>query len=220
MSKFSILMIDDDEFFIKSYTSFLDDEYILHGAPDLSTGLVLIEELSPNVLLLDISLKTEKEGLTALPYLTKKFPHLPIIIVTNWDSHLIFKEACALGADDFFVKSDNINTLKIIIKNQLIKNQIHLDDEETSPIAHSLVFRQVLKEAKKVAGSFCSVLISGETGVGKEVVAKYIHHHRDRICRGRRFPRGILSIKTNTQQCLCSIREGVHMTVSVVTLLL
>ena len=180
MNKSPILMIDDDEFFINSYTSLLDDEYIVFGAPDISTGFVLIGKVSPVVLLLDISLKTEKEGLTALPNLKKQFPHLPIIIVTNWDSHLIFKEACALGADDFFIKSDNINTLKIIIKKQLIKSQIHLDEEGATPITHSLAFRQVLKEAKKVAGSHCTVLITGETGVGKEVVATYIHKHSQR----------------------------------------
>jgi len=184
MNKSSILMIDDDGFFLKTYTSLLGDEYDVHGAADISSGLSLIDKVHPAVLLLDISLTTEKEGLAVLPQLKKQFPHLPIIIVTNWDSYLISKEAILLGADDFFVKSDNLTTLKITINNLLIKDQSDKRDRSEFLVAESPAFRQVLREAEKAARSLCSVLISGESGVGKEVVARHIHQHSQR-CRGR-----------------------------------
>lgn len=173
-------MIDDDSVFIEGYTSLLGDEYRIQGAADIATGMKLIEKFHPIALLLDISLKTEKEGLAVLPQLKQQFPQLPIIIVTNWDSHLIFKEALTLGADDFFVKSDNINSLKVIIKNLLIQDQISDQDVDDFLVVHSVAFQQILKEAKRVANSHCSVLIVGETGVGKEVVAKYIHRNSQR----------------------------------------
>jgi len=180
MKKLNIIMIDDDEVFINGYKSLLNDEYIIHGAQSISDGIKLIEKKCPAVLLLDISLKAEKEGLAALPVIKKEFPYLPVIVVTNWDSHLVFKEAISLGADDFFVKSDNIRNLRIIIKNLLYKNQISSDDKDELPIAHSSEFRQILAEAKKIAVLNCTVLLTGETGVGKDEIAKYVHKNSKR----------------------------------------
>jgi len=180
VNKPKILMIDDDPVFIEGYESLLSNEYQIQGAPDIPTGLQLMEKTDPDILLLDIALNTEKEGLAVLPDIKKRFPNLPIVIVTNWDSHLIFKEAISLGAADFFVKSDNINSLKIIIENLMVRDKRDEQDIIEPPIAQSSAFRQVLAETKKVAHSHCTVMITGETGVGKEIVAKYIHNQSQR----------------------------------------
>jgi len=180
MKKPAILMIDDDPVFLEGYASLLGHDYQVHGATDAATGLRLIEKVQPMALLLDITLKTEKEGLAVLPRFKKQFPQLPIVVVTNWDSHLIFREALALGADDFFVKSDHVQNLYSILKNLLVRNQVAEEEANEFPIAYSHAFRQVLRDARKVARSQCNVLIAGETGVGKEVVARFIHQHSPR----------------------------------------
>lgn len=180
MSKPTILMIDDDPVFLEGYKSLLKDEYKVTGVQDIPNGLECIKKLNPDILLLDISMRTEKEGLAALPDIKEKYPYLPIIIVTNWDSHLIFKQALNSGADDFFVKSDNVNHLKIIIKNQLVKKDVTAKNKTDFPIAQSQKFKQILNESANVAKTNCTVLLTGETGVGKEIVAQYIHKHSRR----------------------------------------
>ena len=76
MNKPNILMIDDDPVFLESYATLLGDEYGVHGAPDIPTGLALIDKLHPITLLLDITLKTQKEGLAALQHFKYQFPNL------------------------------------------------------------------------------------------------------------------------------------------------
>lgn len=184
MSKKRLLMIDDDPLFLKGYQSILQGEFEVYTATTVVEGMNLIEQFNPDILLLDITLKTKKEGLEVLPHIKKQYPQLPIVIVTNWDSHLIFREAVQIGADDFFIKSDNLNYLKIILQNLLLsqsgKPPAQANDVIDYPVAFSKVMRNVLNDARKVAPAHCPVLISGETGVGKEVVAKYIHQHSKR----------------------------------------
>jgi len=180
MVKPVLLMIDDDPLFIEGYTTILGDEYQIIGASNLKQGLESIEKHRPAAILLDITLKSEKEGLDILPLLKQKYPWIPVIIITNWDSHLIYKEALNSGADDFFVKSDQVTNLKNIINLHLNQKKFNDQNKNNFPIACSPTFRQVLKEARNVARTNCIVLITGETGVGKEVVAEYIHKHSRR----------------------------------------
>jgi len=180
MKRLHILMIDDDPVFIESYVSLLADEFYVHGAPDIPTGFKLIEKWKPFALLLDITLKTEKEGLKIIPQIKKKFPNLHVVVVTNWDSHLIYNDAMTLGADAFFVKSDNVNHLKVILYDLIAKKKTSLQEKENFPIACSEAFKHVLNEARKAARHDCPVLICGETGVGKEVVAQFIHQQSRR----------------------------------------
>lgn len=184
MKKKPILMIDDDPLFLQGYQSILQSDFDVLAATSVTEGIKLMELHSPSVLLLDISMNTEREGLDILPYLKEQYPGLAVVVVTNWDSHLIFKEAMQKGADDFFIKSDNLDYLKTVIENQLfngdIKSPSSGDVESDFPLAYSPPMVNVLASAKKAAATRCPVLITGETGVGKEVVAQYIHKQSKR----------------------------------------
>ena len=183
MYKAKLLMIDDEEVFLKGYRTVLGSEYDVATALQISEGLKLIEQFQPDVLLLDIRLKTEKEGLQVLPEIKKRFPDLSVIIVTNWDSHLIFREALELGADDFFIKSEDLEILKTSIQNLLVQKE-NDNQEEWENIRTPLVFdpksKKILKLAKKLARANCSVLVTGESGVGKEEFVRFIHEHSRR----------------------------------------
>ncbi len=181
MSKIKLLMIDDDEIFLNNYRLLLKDEFELETASNLTQGWKLLSEYNPQILLLDIRLKTEKEGLEILPEIKKQFPHIFIIMVTNWDSHSIFKQALQLGADDFFIKSEDLEILKMSIYNLIHNNFEESQDEmDNFPIAVDPVSKGLLRQARKIARANCAVIITGESGVGKEEIARYIHRNSKR----------------------------------------
>ncbi|MHB2153180.1 sigma-54-dependent transcriptional regulator [Calditrichota bacterium GD2] len=183
MIKAKLLMIDDDELFLKNYRSLLSSQFEVITALNIPDGLKKIKQTNPDVLLLDIRLQTEKEGLQALPVIKEQYPDLKIIIVTNWDSHLIFREALQSGADDFFIKSEDLKILEFSIQNLLSQKVIN-DQIDTAgqnfPIAFDPLSRSLLNEAKKLARANCSVILTGESGVGKEEIARFIHNHSRR----------------------------------------
>ena len=178
-----IVMIDDDETFLRGYQKLLEGNYTIFCAITVAEGNRLIETHQPEVLLLDITMKRQKEGLEVLPLLRRKYPEMIIIVVTNWDSHLISKEAIRKGADDFFIKTEKHTLLKAMLENLLAAAQ--QQDETLSAdypglVVHAPAMQAVLADARKVARLNYTVLISGESGSGKEVVARYIHDHSRR----------------------------------------
>ena len=181
MEKIKILMIDDDPLFLKNYPLLLGDDFQIATAQNINQGMEKLRSFKPDVLLLDIRLKTEKEGLEILPQIKKQYPHLPVIMVTNWDSHTIFKQALQSGADDFFIKSESLEILRIAILNLIQNNKPEAPTENDSfPIAVDPISKNILQLAKKIAKANCAITITGETGVGKEELAIFIHNKSNR----------------------------------------
>ncbi len=182
MPDIRLLMIDDDAMFLRMYRNVLGKDYEVLTANTIHEGMEKLATFRPDILLLDIRLDREKEGLEALPDIKSRYRELPVIIVTNWDSHLIFREALALGADDFFIKSEDLNILKTAVENLVV--QKHMDSaiskEEEGLVVYDPVSREKLKEARKLARANCFILITGESGVGKEEFARYMHRHSNR----------------------------------------
>ncbi|HGY55884.1 MAG TPA: sigma-54-dependent Fis family transcriptional regulator [Caldithrix abyssi] len=175
----TILMIDDDPFFLNEYAKTLKEKYQVHTAQNILDGLDLIEDVQPNVLLLDISLNSAFEGLEALPAIKEKFPWLPVIMVTNHDSHTLFKHSRQHGADEYFVKSSSLNELKKLIYTVLIKYKAPLESE-AGVIVESPLMKKVFSDAARAAKYDNSILLVGPSGSGKEVLARYIHRRSDR----------------------------------------
>ena len=171
-----ILMIDDDSFFLNAYEQVLKDEYKVLSVDNSTKGIKLIEQETPDLLLLDISMNTEHEGLSILPYLREKFPWLPVIMVTNLDKHTLAKQAQQHGAIDYFVKSSDLSELKILIRSVLNK----YEQKALLPdgiVAESPLMKKVFTDARRAARFDMPVLISGASGTGKEVLARYIHQN-------------------------------------------
>lgn len=178
-----IVMIDDDETFLRGYQTLLQRDYTIFCALTVEEGNRLIEAHRPEILLLDITMRHQKEGLEVLPLLRRQYPQMIIVVVTNWDSHLISKEAIQKGADDFFIKTEKHTLLKAMLEN--LQAAARQQDEALSAdypglVVHARSMQTVLADARKVARLSYSVLISGESGSGKEVVARFIHDHSHR----------------------------------------
>src|SRR5690606_5299475 len=134
-----------------------------------------------------------QEGIEMIKAMRALDEDLPVIAMTAWSNVPIAVEAMRLGASDFIEKPwDDNNRLTSIIRNQARikefgKRQKRLSAESMLPkaggdsphelIARSEVMQELLSTARKVADSMIPILITGENGTGKSMLASYIHSH-------------------------------------------
>jgi DNA-binding response OmpR family regulator len=117
-----ILIVEDEEFLIDSYLArFSLEKFELKIARNGNEALSLFDTFHPNLIILDL-IMSQKDGLTVLQALKhKSLPKpIPVIVATNLYNPKIIKKALALGASDYFVKSNiSINELVAVCKKYL-----------------------------------------------------------------------------------------------------
>ncbi len=188
-----VFVVDDDEW----YSSLL--EYQIKLNPDneveiYQDGNSLLSNLNknPDVITLDYKLP-DYDGEVLLNLIKKKLPGTPVIIVSNQQDIKTAINLLKDGAYDYVIKDDDAkdriwNCLKNIQENVDLKNRIKYLQEEVqlkydfskSLIGESLPMKAIHKLMAKAVKSKINVSITGETGTGKEVVAKSIHFNSDR----------------------------------------
>lgn len=129
-----------------------------------------------NLMLMDVRMPV-MDGLNALRLIHEQLPRLPIILLTAFIDVRDAVAAMKMGAVDYLEKPIDLDELITVIEDTL---DIHVGGHEALPlppglIAESEAMRQALCQAHKVGATDATVLILGESGCGKEVVAKYIH---------------------------------------------
>ena len=143
-----------------------------------------------DVMLLDLVMP-EKNGMEVLAEIRPERPTLPVIVLTGNGSVTTVVQAMQAGANDFIVKPASPERLQVSIKNALKLNTLtkevsRLARKATGAlsfddlIAKSLVMRQSILLAQRAAQSNIPILIEGESGVGKEVMARAIQGGSDR----------------------------------------
>ena len=159
----------------------------------LETGTCLgAEELwktGPEVAVMDYSLP-DGNVLDLLPRLKALDPLIPVIILTAHGSINLAVEAIKLGADHFLTKPTELSALELVIRRSVESRrnrQSQLVDKNRSRreiidpfLGRSPIIRDLAGTAKRIADSGRPVLIQGETGTGKGVLARWIHHHSSR----------------------------------------
>lgn len=188
---FTILTIDDEE----NIRNGLADNFELEGynvkqAADGKTGLDLIDEGGIDLVITDLRMDGIS-GEEVVKTVTTKFPGIPVIVLTGHGSIEDATNAIKAGAFDFLTKPLDLDHLNLIVKNALRGRELSLKNKEllekittTSSndemIGKSSELQSVRKMIEKVAVSKANVLITGESGVGKELVARAIHRQSSR----------------------------------------
>lgn len=116
------------------------------------------------------------DGITLLKEIRNRYPHLPVVLMTAYADVDRAVEAMRSGACDFLLKPFEPKALLEHVTRYRLPDA--LDDERI--IAHDPASRSLFSLATRVAQTDTTVLLTGESGVGKEVVARYIHHHSAR----------------------------------------
>ncbi|WP_456431168.1 sigma-54-dependent transcriptional regulator [Thermosulfuriphilus sp.] len=177
-----ILVVDDEESIIESLSGILEDEgFEVEGAISGQEALNKVSESVPDLVLLDVWLP-DLDGLDVLRELKVGYPDLPVIIISGHGTVETAVRATKLGAHDFIEKPLSYDRVVLSVRNALkfralerenvlLKNKVRTRQiTGTSPAVLRL-----REQIARVAPTDSTVLILGESGAGKEVVAQMIH---------------------------------------------
>lgn len=185
MSK--ILVVDDESSVRASLAELLVEEgYKVIEADGGGAAMQLLERERPDLLISDIQMP-DMNGLEAFHTIKKAYPKLPVIIMTAYGTTETAIEAMMLGAFDYHLKPFDPARMLETVEHalecvRLMKRRVTIDaaadpSHEDAIIGQSDPMQEVYKAIGRVAPTEASVLIRGETGTGKELVARAIYHH-------------------------------------------
>ena len=182
----TILIVDDEKNTREGLRLSLEDEFDVYVSSNIKGAKDVLENESIDVLVTDLRLGAE-DGMELIE-LTLKMPQPPIsIMMTAYGSVDTAVEAMKRGAYHFVTKPLNIDQLEILIKRALksrslkeentqLKKQVQKKFTISNILGQSPAMQPVFETIEQVANSKATVLIDGENGTGKELVAKAIHN--------------------------------------------
>lgn len=185
--KFTILIIDDEDNIRNGLaTNFELEDYEVKTASNGKDGLDLVAKGDIDLVITDLRMDGIS-GEEVVKRVTTETPGIPVIVLTGHGSIDAAVEAMKSGAYDFLTKPLNLDQLNLIVKRALENRELSLqhkllkEEIESSAcleqmIGRSAEMQKVFSMIKKVAPAKASVLITGESGVGKELVANAIHN--------------------------------------------
>ncbi len=188
----TVLIVEDEKNQREILREFLESKgYKTEGAGSGKEALKKFESGIFDTILMDIKLP-DTSGIELLKTFREINPEIPIIMTTAYSDVELVIEAMKSGAFHYLVKPINLDELLIVISRAIkhlnLVREIELLKEEKELfypdiegiIAESYEMKKVLATALKVAKSRASVLITGETGTGKELIARFIHRYSPR----------------------------------------
>ncbi|MBO5607885.1 MAG: sigma-54-dependent Fis family transcriptional regulator [Treponema sp.] len=184
--KFTLLIIDDEKNIREGLAANFElEDYDVKTAATGEEGLALIEKGDIDLVITDLRMPGIS-GEKVLAKVTAETPGIPVIILTGHGSIDSAVDAMRHGAYDFLTKPLNLDQLTMIVKRALESREMSLQHQQLKKeledssalkgmIGKSSPMQKVQAMIRKVADSKASVLITGESGVGKELVANAIH---------------------------------------------
>jgi DNA-binding NtrC family response regulator len=191
MMPFSIWVVDDEEVAREGISLALRKNYQISAFPTAEEAIETMLSEPPDLVLLDIGLPG-MSGIEALTKIKELYPDIVVIMITAYEDVKTVVAAMKQGAHDYVVKPLQMDSLMVTVRNALetirLRKEIRLLHEkflkENLPcfIGESDATQDVMDIVVKVAQSpDTSVLILGETGTGKELIAKAIHYRSPRF---------------------------------------
>ena len=185
-TKGKVLIVDDEEQIRSLLARMLELEgYEVCQAGDCQAALRVLERQEPNVALCDVFLP-DGNGVELVCAIRKAFPSVEIILLTAHGNIADGVQAIKNGAFDYITKGDDNNRIIPLVSQAMEKALRQADGEQTprvhapysfdSILGESAALRQAVALARKVAATDVPVLLTGETGTGKEIFAQAIHY--------------------------------------------
>ncbi len=186
MIEYSLFIVDDERHIRNGIASSIDDNYNISTFETAEAALSAMADGVPDLVLLDIGLPG-MDGIEALEEMKKIDPNLLVIMITAYEDVETVIRAMKLGAYDYVIKPIQLEAIEVSIRNALAtirlqKEVIKLQEaflKEKVPcfISESEAIQDVMTFVTNVSRSpDTPILITGETGTGKELIAQAVHH--------------------------------------------
>ncbi len=187
----SALIIDDDANIRQSIRLCLEpEEAKVLGVASAQAALEALDRAPFDVVLLDLWLGSDS-GLAALPEILRRQPGIGVIVITAFASIETAVQAIRAGAVDYLPKPFSPDQVRITVQRargarQLqrqvaeLRDRVDMSEGDSTFESRSLAYQRFLVDAGRVAAADCVVLLRGESGTGKNVIARWLHQKSPR----------------------------------------
>lgn len=190
-SQLPLLLIDDDPVVLEINVTALESEGVMNVLTlnDSRKTVQFLEDNPVSIIILDLMMP-HVSGLDLLPILIRDFPHIPVIVMTSSDDIETAVRCIKTGAVDYLIKPVETERLLFSVENALHVNELSQENISlreyllTDRLKHPTAFDAIITNSKKmrsifqyievIAKSDQPILVTGETGVGKELIARAI----------------------------------------------
>jgi DNA-binding NtrC family response regulator len=183
--KAKILIVDDEADIRNLLTAVLDNYYDVTEAGSAAALQKTFSQEQPDVILLDVKLP-DAHGLDLLPQIKKRWPDTEVIVLSGQGTITMAVEAGRRGAFNFLSKPFENEKLLADVKcaierkeqteeNSTLRRALETMSGTASPIFRSAAMQDVVRTVERIAPSDVAILITGESGSGKEVIADLLH---------------------------------------------
>ena len=187
----SILVVEDEAKMRRLLELNLGEEgYTVHIASDAEAGLNIIRQQKINLVLTDLKLPGI-DGLEFLQMVKRTNATIPVVVMTAYGTVETAVEAMKAGAADYVLKPFSLEEIQLVIRKELDVHRLREENlslrealgrryEFKNIVARSPKMQEVLSIVERVAPTNSTVLLGGESGVGKDLIARAIHQHSRR----------------------------------------
>ncbi len=185
----SILVVDDEASIRRTLREILEyEDYSVQEAEDGTQALDTLRTSTFDLVILDVKMP-EPDGMEVLEVMAEEMPDIPVLMISGHGTIETAVDATKLGAFDFIEKPPDLNRLLVTVRNALDRGELQTENRRmrqtlteqqsgdlTPIVGESSAIGEIKSTIDRVAPTEARVLIMGENGTGKELVAKWIHH--------------------------------------------
>ncbi|MBN2426542.1 MAG: sigma-54-dependent Fis family transcriptional regulator [Calditrichaceae bacterium] len=182
-----ILIIEDNIIWQQSFKKWLGKSYVIEVARDVEQAKLMFVQLLPDIVVLDLGLPQIEQGFLILDFIINKGTDTKVIVITASQDHQNALKAQNHGASSYFFKSEDIkDELPLVVKRALQMQSLERENRSLRKklssalkfdgiVSTSKQMQNILKLVEQIKNTPEPVLITGESGSGKEVIARHIH---------------------------------------------
>ncbi len=185
-AKGDVLIVDDEPNARKVLSAILSEEgYEVLQSGDVDTATKLIYKQPVDAVITDMRMPG-KDGMCLFNYMADHFPDIPVIFLTAYGTIESAVEAMTKGAFHYFMKPPDYPALKSVLAkavsrkgfNKVVDHQMGDREQTVNIIGNTQEMTELFETIESLKNSPCNVLICGETGAGKELIARALHDNR------------------------------------------